>query len=200
MGQDGPVSFLRHGTRYIKAYRVLCRVQLTSPLKSEHFETQDKQVKAENSQNNTENNIVNKIESSSDEEDDNESDLQIHDPVIGNRKNHLYPKLVMKPNQIIKFQDSNGFEYIGRVIRHTGKAIGKYKSCYNIEYQSPLTLNGTKAWIDVNGVHDKEVVNSSNDNNEHNQTSNKNEIIEEHRNEIEEIYINNYLNVMKRQS
>ena len=73
MGQDEPVLFLRHGTRYIKAH--ICIVQLTSPLKSEHPETQDKQVKAENCQNNAENNIGNEIESSSDEEDDNESDL-----------------------------------------------------------------------------------------------------------------------------
>ena len=47
--------------------------------------------------------------------------------------------------------------------------------------QSPLPLNGTKTWIDVNSVHNKEVINSSAENNEHNQTSNKNEIIEEHK-------------------
>ena len=41
MGEDEPVLFLRHGTRYIKAH--ICRVQLTSPLKSEHSEKQDKQ-------------------------------------------------------------------------------------------------------------------------------------------------------------
>ena len=58
LGQDGPVLFLRHDARYIKAH--ICRVQLTSPLKSEHSEAQGKQVRAENSQNNTENKIVNK--------------------------------------------------------------------------------------------------------------------------------------------
>ena len=71
-------------------------------MKKEHSETQDKQVKAVNSQNNTENNIVNEIESSSDEEDDNKSDLQMHHIAVDNRKNHPYPILVIKPNQIIK--------------------------------------------------------------------------------------------------
>ena len=192
MGQDGTVLFLRHGARYIKAH--ICRVQLTSPLKSEHSETQDKQVRAENSQNNTKNNTVNKIESSSDEEDDHESNLQMHDTAIGNRKNHPHPTVGMKPNQIIKFRDSKDIECIGRVISRAGKATGKYKSCYNIEYQSPLTLNSTKKWIDINSVHDIEVINSSTENNKHNRTSNENEIIEEHqKNEIEEIYINNHL-------
>ena len=59
MGHDGPVLFLRHGARYIEA--TICREQRTSSLRSEHAETQDKQVKAVNSQNNTENNIVKKI-------------------------------------------------------------------------------------------------------------------------------------------
>ena len=67
MGHDGPVLFLRHGARYIKAH--ICKVQLTSPFWNEESEIQDKQVKSENSQNDTENNIVNEIESSSDEED-----------------------------------------------------------------------------------------------------------------------------------
>ena len=51
MGQDGPALFLRCAI-YMKSH--IYRVQLTSPLKSEHSETQDKQVKAVNSQNNTE--------------------------------------------------------------------------------------------------------------------------------------------------
>ena len=72
-------------------------------------------------------------------------------------------------------------ECIGRVISRAGKATGKYRSCYNIEYQSPLALNGTKTWINVNSIHDTEVINSSTENNEHNQTSNKNEIIVEHK-------------------
>ena len=96
LGQDGPVLFFRHGGRYIKAH--ICRVQLTSHLRSEHSEIQDKQVKSENSQNKTENNIVNEIKSSSDEEDGNESDLYMLDTAVGNRKNHPYPTVVMKPN------------------------------------------------------------------------------------------------------
>ena len=77
----------------------------------------------------------------------------MHDAAVGNRTNHSYPTVVMKPNQIIKFKDSNDIECIGRVVSRAGKATGKYKSCYNIEYQSPLTLDGTKTWIDVNSVH-----------------------------------------------
>ena len=83
MGQDGLVLFLRRGARYIKART--SRRQLTSPLRCEHYETQDKQVKAINSQNNRENNIVNKLKSSS-HEDDNKSYLQMHNTAVGNRK------------------------------------------------------------------------------------------------------------------
>ena len=116
------------------------------------------------------------------------------DTAAGNRKNQPYPTVVMKPNQVIKFKDSNHIECVGRVTGCAGKATGKYKSCYNIKYQSPLALNGTKTWISVNSVDNIEVINSSTENNEHNQTSNENKIIKEHKkiNEIEEIYINNH--------
>ena len=100
----------------------------------------------------------------------------MHDTAVGNRKKHPYPTVVMKPNQIIKFKDSNVIECIERVISHVGKATGKYKSCYNIEYQS----QGTKTWINVS-VHHVEVINSATENNERNQTSNENKIIEEHK-------------------
>ena len=48
--------------------------------------------------------------------------------------------------------------------------------------------------MDVNSVHHIEVINNSTENNEHNQTSNKNKIIKEHKkNETEETYINNHI-------
>ena len=50
-----------------------------------------------------------------------------------------------------------------------------------LNIKAPLALNGTKTLIDVNSVHDIEVINSSTENNEQNQTSNKHEIIEEHK-------------------
>ena len=105
----------------------------------------------------------------------------MHDTAVGSRENHPYPTIVMKPNQIIKFNNSDDIECIVRVIGRAGKATGKYKACYNTEYQCPLALNSTKTWIDVNSVHDIEVINSSTKNNEYNQTSNKNKIIEEHK-------------------
>ena len=51
MDQDGPALFFRCGARYMKSH--IYRVQLSSPLKSEYSETQDKKIKAVNSQNNT---------------------------------------------------------------------------------------------------------------------------------------------------
>ena len=55
------------------------------------------------------------------------------------------------------------------------------KSCYNIKYESPLAPNSTKTWIDVNIVHDVEVINSSTENNEHNEKSHENKTIEVHK-------------------
>ena len=156
MGHGGPVLFIRHGARYMEAH--ICREQLTSPLRSKYSEMQDKQVKTVNSQSNTENNIVNKIELFNNEEVDNKTDPQKCNTPISKRKTHPYPTVVVKPNQIIKFKDSNDTECIERVISHPGKATGKHKSCCNIEYQSPLTLNGTK--INVNSVYDVEVIKS----------------------------------------
>ena len=113
---------------------------------------------------------------------------------IGTRKNHPYPTVVVKPNQIIKFKDSNDSECIGRVISHAGKVTGKYKSCCNIEYQSPLALNVTKTWINVNSAGDVEVINSSTENNEHSKQAMKTRPQKNtQKNEIEEIYISNHL-------
>ena len=50
----------------------------------------------------------------------------MHDIAIGNRKYHPYLTVVIKPNQIIKFKDSNDIECIGRGISHGGKTTGKY--------------------------------------------------------------------------
>ena len=111
MDQDGPALFFRCGARYMKSH--IYRVQLSSPLKSEYSETQDKKIKAVNSQNNTENNVVNKTKSSSDDEDDNRSDLQMLD--TPSRKNPSISSRSIKPNQIIKFKDSNDIECIWRV-------------------------------------------------------------------------------------
>ena len=87
----------------------------------------------------------------------------------------------MKPNQIIKFKDLNDIECIERLISRVRKATGKQKSGYNIDCQNSLTLNGTKTWIDVNSAHNIKGINGSTENNEHNQTSYENEIIEEHK-------------------
>ena len=60
----------------------------------------------------------------------------MHDTAIGNRKNHPYPTVVMKPSQIMKFTDSNDTEHVGRVISHAGKPLAN---------TSPVTTLNIKA-------------------------------------------------------
>ena len=60
----------------------------------------------------------------------------MHDIAIGNRKNHPYPTVVIKPNQIVKFKDSNDIEYIGRGIVMQEKPLAN---------TSPVTILNIKA-------------------------------------------------------
>ena len=53
-------------------------------------------------------------------------------------------KLSSPPLQLITFKDLNNIEYKEKVLNHAGKGTGKFKSWYNIEYQSPSMLSGTK--------------------------------------------------------
>ena len=42
--------------------------------------------------------------------------------------------------------------YQANVLSRAGKASGKYKSCYNIEYLSPDILMGQQTWIDLDSI------------------------------------------------
>ena len=57
----------------------------------------------------------------------------------------------VKENSIISFITDN-INYQAKVLRRTGKASGKYKSCYDIEYLLTDNLMGQQTWIDLGNI------------------------------------------------
>ena len=57
----------------------------------------------------------------------------------------------VKVNSIMSFNTVNK-NYQAKVLSRAGKASGKYKSCYNIEYLSPDNLMGQQTWIDLDNI------------------------------------------------
>ena len=57
----------------------------------------------------------------------------------------------VKANSIMSFNTVNK-NYQVKVLSRAGKASGKYKSCYNIEYLSPDNLMGQQTWIDLDNI------------------------------------------------
>ena len=57
----------------------------------------------------------------------------------------------VKGNSIMSFNTANK-NYQAKVLSRAGKASGKYKSCYNIEYLSPDNLMGQQTWIDLDNI------------------------------------------------
>ena len=54
----------------------------------------------------------------------------------------------VKANCITTFSTDNIYDQ-AKVLNRAGKASGKYKSCYKIEYLSPDNLMGQQTWIDL---------------------------------------------------
>ena len=48
------------------------------------------------------------------------------------------------------FTDNQKQKYIAKIVRRAGKATGKNKMCYNIEYRMPNELAGKQTWINTN--------------------------------------------------
>ena len=90
---------------------------------------------------------------------------------------------------MITFKDLNNIECKGKTISCAGKGTGKYRSCYNIEYQNPSTLSGTKTWIDINNVHDIQRTNNGTERDNQKETTK----IALSNNRIKEIYENIHL-------
>ena len=57
----------------------------------------------------------------------------------------------VKANSIISFNSDN-INYQAKVLSRAGKASGKYKSCYNVEYLSPDHPVGQQIWIDLGNI------------------------------------------------
>ena len=57
----------------------------------------------------------------------------------------------VKANSIMSINTDN-INFQAKVLCRAGKASGKYKSCYNIEYLTPDNLMGHQTWIDLDNI------------------------------------------------
>ena len=160
LGQDGAVLFLRHGAKYIKAH--IFHVQLTHTNPKSHLENNNIESQQFNSA--TPLSLVhdkpleNAVESSEDEIK-YESSSNVNNKHETNKNNLKTTKNnTLKPNQLIKFTDSENVEYKATVINRARKASEKYNSCYNIKYYNPTEFIGKVSWIDQRNVNNLIVI------------------------------------------
>ena len=170
LGQDGPVVFLRHGSRYIKAHT--CRVQHTKPfIQSDTKETpsakKDGKISTAKVPKPTNDN-----DSDSDDETvesqytpQNETSESQSTPATSNQSTDPTPArsevLKLKANEDISFQNKDGQHFTAKVLSRAGKATGQYPNWYNIQYKSPESHAGQIDNVDISNIDNLRISNNS---------------------------------------
>ena len=168
MGQEGSILFIRKGSRNIKVH--LCRIQPvdmqniessysnnTPNIESSYSDnTANTNTNANKQQNDNENEFEIEQEASDNDADEQTSSIQ-QDSEQSN-SNQQVNLSTLKSNTNIIFTDNQKQKYIAKTIGRAGKATGKNKTCYNIEYRMPNELAGKKTWIDTNMCDDLKIV------------------------------------------
>ncbi|XP_078490921.1 uncharacterized protein LOC144747058 [Ciona intestinalis] len=151
LGQDGPVVFLRHGGQYVKVHS--CRVtKVNEPHLVSDLDTRDQTNRATDDSNKE----SESDDSSSDDDEDHSEIRQVPESTVTT----LNPqKVSLHPKDKVKFLNQEGIEHQATILGRAGKATGKYKNSYNIEYESPNDLYGKRTWIDFSKVTGLEHVN-----------------------------------------
>ncbi|MEQ2171593.1 hypothetical protein GOODEAATRI_012369 [Goodea atripinnis] len=84
-------------------------------------------------------------------------------------------ELKLKPGQIVIYTDKEtGQKYTGKITSRAGKASGKHRNWYNLEYREPEEMAGSTGSADTGQVTDLEVTPSENDKS---YTDNRDEIL-----------------------
>ena len=158
IGQDGVIVFVRHGGQVIKVH--VCR------LKKAHGEDQDCQPDVErtldkSAENNKKEDRTESQKNVEEEDSDSEKEAQEDHQETVERQGDDRPQAIVavKPGMRIAFKlDHNDERYTADVLGRAGKATGKHKNWYNIEYLSPEDVQQTKQSIDVTKVLDLETI------------------------------------------
>ena len=169
IGRDGVVIFVRHGGTYVRVHH--CRLRKAK----DHYT--DKSVDSQESQTELKaaecdmNNVVNVPDTESidvdtldsvpdtenavgDSNNDTDNIEQTNDP--SNRQPPIIRTdctMNLKAGQFIKYVERDtGISHTAKVLSRAGKATGKNKNWYNLEYTEPVSLTGTTRSADLSQV------------------------------------------------
>ena len=171
IGQDGVVVFVRHGGQVVKVH--VCRLRKVSHGLGDggNTETELSDKNRESEQVTVQNNSAQVQDELEEElqdvaENRNETETQTeHDNEIQNQDNeNMQPpgqvqnvqeerRIQFRPGQRITFKlDDQGVRYTADITSRAGKASGKYKDWYNVEFLEPDDVAQTKQSIDLSKV------------------------------------------------
>nr|CAB3262901.1 uncharacterized protein LOC100184952 [Phallusia mammillata] len=143
LGQDGAVVFIRHGGQFIKAH--VCRVQATpnTPVNHQSDTQHEPTISSPSS-----NCIHGDNEDSSDDEVSNLPQAHTSEStgLLVKGKNVLH--------KTVQFLNDKGTCCTAKVLSRAGKATGKFKNSFNVEYVTPDDLKGKMAWVNFDNVED----------------------------------------------
>ena len=155
LGQDGPVLFLRQGTRSIKAHTY----RVTPVLPSEHDVSTEPQRNQITTNNNTFADAPQELESS-----DDENDVLVEPALPSETVRPSSPASTpafdfdvskLKSNQRISYSatsDGQDTTRFAKIIGNAGKKSGPHRNWYNIQFEDPDASPGDKVSVDLSTV------------------------------------------------
>ena len=179
VGQDGPVVFVRHGSRYVKAH--ICHVQpaSSSDIAADNAKVGDRNYPKLNSVVEENTGIAKEKPTAKDLEhsdDDSNEKQEVQDQLLEDMQpqnenqivlsselaseNNIVPQsthLKLNKKNVIEFSLEDGNRYKAKIMNRAEKSTGLYKNAYNIEYTSPEHLCGKKSYVDLDRVKDLSV-------------------------------------------
>lgn len=155
IGQDGAVVFVRHGGICIRVHQ--CRLTRVTPLmEGEEINKKEKEDTAVAVLNDT-----SKGGNDGNGENESENEIEIDDGVeqlVDDGVEQLEKKLNVKVGHVIKYKDiQSGADCVANVTGRAGKATGKNKNWYNLQYIAPDSLKDVEISVDLSKVQDLEI-------------------------------------------
>lgn len=179
LGQDGPVVFIRQGSRYIKAH--VCCVQFADPHIQDQVKVTSTQLPC------TKENVVIPVTKKTTSEEENESDDETPPPPVSmtapethqqaaNKAAVSAPRTAsttsriapsdqpkIKVNQKITFQQTDGQHCEAKILSRAGKSTGQYSKWFNIQYKSPNSNAGKITSLDFSNVRNIQILENESD-------------------------------------
>ena len=140
IGQDGVVVFVRHGGLCVRVHQI----RLQRAINIENTTCSEPSMK--NDVNDNEN------EQFSESDEDEQNNFELNEDRSGQETPVTDRTLALKTGQVVQFQDQTNTLHEGKILGRAGKATGKYKQWYNIQYYKPDHLTGTTGSVDLGRV------------------------------------------------